>query len=127
MIDFTGWYMPVQYTGIVDEHNAVRNAAGLFDLGHMGQVDVGGSDALAYLQYVTTNDVSTLAPGDAQYSMLLYPHGGVVDDIIVYRRPTGPGYFVVINAANMDKDVSWLIEHAQERIGPGCYSRACFG
>jgi glycine cleavage system T protein (aminomethyltransferase) len=115
MIDFTGWYMPVQYTGIVDEHNAVRNAAGLFDLGHMGQVDVGGSDALAYLQYVTTNDVSTLGPGDAQYSMLLYPHGGVVDDIIVYRRPTGPGYFVVINAANMDKDVSWLIEHAEER------------
>ncbi len=115
MIDFSGWYMPVQYTGIVDEHNAVRNAAGLFDLGHMGQVDVDGPDALAYLQYMTTNDVSKLAPGDAQYSMLLYPNGGVVDDIIVYRRPTGPGYFVVINAANIDKDVSWLLEHAEAR------------
>lgn len=115
MIDFSGWYMPVQYTGIVDEHNAVRNAAGLFDLGHMGQVDVTGPDALAYLQYVTTNDVSRLGPGDAQYSMLLYPHGGVVDDIIVYRRPSGPGYFVVINAANIDKDVSWLVEQAEQR------------
>jgi aminomethyltransferase len=81
----------------------------------MGQVDVDGPDALAYLQYVTTNDVSTLGAGEAQYSMLLYPHGGVVDDIIVYRRPSGPGYFVVINAANIDKDVSWLFEHASER------------
>lgn len=115
MIDFSGWYMPVQYTGIVDEHHAVRNAAGLFDLGHMGQVEVGGPDALEYLQYVTTNDVSKLAPGDAQYSMLLYPHGGVVDDIIVYRRPSGPGYFVVINAANIDKDVSWLLDQAEAR------------
>ncbi|CAN5481008.1 glycine cleavage system aminomethyltransferase GcvT [soil metagenome] len=115
MIDFAGWLMPVQYTGIVDEHHAVRNAAGLFDLGHMGQVIVDGADALAYLQYITTNDVSRLSPGDAQYSMMLYPHGGVVDDIIVYRRPTGPGYFVVINAANMDKDVSWMIEHAEQR------------
>ena len=113
MIDFSGWYMPVQYTGIVDEHNTVRNAAGLFDLGHMGQVDVTGRDALAYLQYISTNDVSRLGPGDAQYSMMLYPNGGVVDDIIIYRRPTTPGYFVVINAANMDKDVSWMAEHAE--------------
>ena len=115
MIDFAGWLMPVQYTGIVDEHNAVRSAAGLFDLGHMGQVIVEGPDALAYLQYITTNDVSRLGPGDAQYSMMLYPHGGVVDDIIVYRQPSGSGYFVVINAANMDKDVSWMIEHAEVR------------
>ena len=115
MIDFTGWYMPVQYTGIVDEHHTVRNAVGLFDLGHMGQVDVTGPDALAYLQYIATNDVSRLGPGDAQYSMMLYPNGGVVDDIIIYRRPTGAGYFVVINAANIDKDVSWMLEHAADR------------
>jgi aminomethyltransferase len=116
MIDFTGWYMPVQYTGIVDEHNAVRKAAGLFDLGHMGQVDVTGPDALAFLQYISTNDVSRLGPGEAQYSMMLYPTGGVVDDIIIYRRPSGPGFFVVINAANIDKDVSWMQDQAAARI-----------
>jgi aminomethyltransferase len=115
MIDFAGWYMPVQYSGIVDEHNTVRKAAGLFDLGHMGQVIVDGNDALAYLQYISTNDVSRLSPGEAQYSMMLYPDGGVVDDIIIYRRPSGSGYFVVINAANMDKDVSWMLEQAERR------------
>lgn len=115
MIDFAGWYMPVQYSGIIDEHNTVRRAAGLFDLGHMGQVDVAGPDALSYLQYVTTNDVSVLAPGEAQYSMLLYPDGGVVDDIIVYRRPSGVGFFVVINASNTEKDVAWLHEQRAAR------------
>ena len=115
MVDFAGWYMPVQYSGIIDEHNTVRNAAGLFDLGHMGQVDVSGPDALAFLQYVATNDVSVLAPGEAQYSMLLYPNGGVVDDIIIYRRPSGVGFFVVINAANADKDMAWLHEQRAAR------------
>lgn len=115
MIDFAGWYMPVQYTGIVDEHHTVRNAAGLFDLGHMGQVEVDGNDALEYLQFISTNDVSRLAPGEAQYSMMLYPDGGVVDDIIIYRRPSGSGFFVVINAANMDKDVSWMLDQADKR------------
>ena len=115
MVDFAGWYMPVQYSGIIDEHNTVRNAAGLFDLGHMGQVDVAGPDALAFLQYVATNDVSVLAPSEAQYSMLLYPDGGVVDDIIIYRRPSGVGFFVVINAANADKDMAWLHEQRAAR------------
>lgn len=115
MIDFAGWYMPVQYSGIIDEHKTVRHAAGLFDLGHMGQVDVSGPDALSYLQYVTTNDVSILAPSEAQYSMLLYPDGGVVDDIIVYRRPSGVGFFVVINAANIPKDMAWLHEQRAAR------------
>ena len=94
MIPFAGWIMPVQYTGIIDEHRTVRSKAGLFDLGHMGQVDVSGPDALPYLQYVTTNDVSALGPGDAQYSLLPNEQGGVVDDIIVYRRPSGDGYMV---------------------------------
>lgn len=115
MVDFAGWLMPIQYNSIIDEHKTVRSAAGLFDLGHMGQVDVTGPDALSYLQAISTNDVTTLAPGDAQYSMMLYPDGGVIDDIIIYRRPTGAGYFVVINAGNHDKDVAWMTKQAAER------------
>ncbi|MBX6342763.1 MAG: glycine cleavage system aminomethyltransferase GcvT, partial [Thermomicrobiaceae bacterium] len=115
MVEFAGWWMPVQYRGIIEEHRTVRTTAGLFDLGHMGQLDVSGRDAEAFLQYVTTNDVSQLEPGQAQYSMMLYPNGGVVDDIIVYRRPSGEGYFVVINAANVDKDVAWLQEQRARR------------
>jgi aminomethyltransferase len=108
LIPFAGWLMPVQYTGILDEHRAVRTAAGLFDLGHMGQVRVSGPDALAFLQYVTTNDVSVLTPGDAQYSLLPNAQGGVIDDIIIYRLPDEPAYLVVVNAANHGKDVAWL-------------------
>jgi aminomethyltransferase len=115
MVEFTGWYMPVSYKGIIEEHKTVRDKVGLFDLGHMGQLDVTGADALEFLQCVTTNDVSTLEPGQAHYSMLLYPTGGVVDDIIVYRRPNRDGYFIVINAANIDKDVAWIDEHRQAR------------
>ncbi|HLI52007.1 MAG TPA: glycine cleavage system aminomethyltransferase GcvT [Thermomicrobiaceae bacterium] len=115
MVDFAGWYMPVQYTGIIEEHKHVRSQAGLFDLGHMGQLDVQGSDALAFLQYVSTNDLSRLESGQAEYSMMLYPDGGVVDDIIVYRRPDGPGYFVCINAANTTKDYDWIQGQRERR------------
>jgi aminomethyltransferase len=115
MIPFAGWEMPVQYTGILNEHRAVRSAAGLFDLGHMGQVDVSGPDALNFLQYVTTNDVSTLEPGQAHYSLLPNDQGGVVDDIIIYRRPAGLEYMVVINAANHDKDVAWFKKQRSNR------------
>ncbi|HET8522217.1 MAG TPA: glycine cleavage system aminomethyltransferase GcvT, partial [Thermomicrobiales bacterium] len=110
MVPFAGWSMPVQYRGILDEHRAVREAAGLFDLGHMGEVDVHGPDAVPFLQYITTNDVSMLQPGEAQYSLLPNENGGVVDDIIVYRRPTPEptDFMVVINAANHDKDLSWI-------------------
>jgi aminomethyltransferase len=108
MVPFAGWLMPVSYTGILDEHRAVRTAAGLFDLGHMGQVRVTGRDALPFLQFVTTNDVSVLEPGGAQYSLLPNAAGGVIDDIIVYRHPDEAEYFVVVNASNRDKDVSWL-------------------
>ena len=108
MIPFAGWLMPVQYAGVISEHRAVRQQAGLFDLGHMGQVDVRGPDALPFLQWVTTNDVSTLEPGQAHYSLLPNPGGGVIDDIIIYRRPAGDGYMVVINAANSAKDIDWL-------------------
>jgi aminomethyltransferase len=119
MVPFAGWSMPVQYEGVLAEHRAVRSAAGLFDLGHMGQVDVRGPDALSFLQWVTTNDVSALSPGEAQYSMLPNEQGGVIDDIIVYRRPGGDGYMVVINAANHDKDVAWLVRQREERSDLG--------
>lgn len=115
LIPFAGWLMPVQYAGIMEEHRTVRTRAGLFDLGHMGQVDVSGPDALAYVQAVTTNDVSVLEPGQAHYSLLPNQQGGVIDDIIVYRRLDGGGYMIVINAANSDKDVAWLHQQRQAR------------
>ncbi|HUG16501.1 MAG TPA: glycine cleavage system aminomethyltransferase GcvT [Thermomicrobiales bacterium] len=115
MVDFAGWYMPVQYSGIMDEHKTVRSTAGLFDLGHMGQVSITGRDALSFLNYVATNDVTRLEPGQAHYSLLCYPDGGVIDDIIIYRRPSGDGYFVCVNASNTDKDVNWLQEQREAR------------
>jgi aminomethyltransferase len=109
IIPFAGWEMPVQYTGIIAEHNAVRKLAGLFDLGHMGQIDVTGPGALDFLQYVTTNDVSQLQPGEAHYSMLPNPDGGAIDDILIYRKPEGEdGYMVVVNASNRHRDATWL-------------------
>lgn len=114
LIPFAGWEMPVQYEGILAEHRAVRNAAGLFDLGHMGQVDIRGRDALAFLQYATTNDAAKLAPGDAVYSLIPNHDGGVIDDIIIYRRLEGDdGYMVVVNASNTARDVAWWTDVAK--------------
>lgn len=110
IIPFAGWMMPVQYSGIIDEHHIVRTKAGLFDLGHMGQVNVTGPDARAFLQEITTNDVAKLEPGEAQYSMLPTPSGGVIDDIFIYRYHDGPGYFVCVNASNRERDVAWMHE-----------------
>jgi aminomethyltransferase len=115
LIPFAGWLMPVQYGGILQEHRAVRNAAGLFDLNHMGQAAVDGRDALPFLQSVTTNDVAALEPGAAHYSLLPNERGGLIDDIIVYRRPGGDGYFVVLNASNRERDVAWLQAQAAAR------------
>lgn len=115
MIPFAGWLMPVQYEGIIAEHRTVRQKAGLFDLGHMGQVSVTGPDALPFLQYVTTNDVAKLEPGAAHYAMLTNEQGGVVDDIIIYREPTADGYMVVVNASNKDKDLAWMQNWATRR------------
>ncbi len=116
MVEFAGWEMPVQYSGILAEHQAVRSAAGLFDLGHMGEVEFDGPDAEAFLQWTTTNDVSLLQPGQAQYSLLPNETGGVVDDIIVYRK-TGDAkaYFVVVNASNRERDVAWWQELRSRR------------
>jgi len=107
-IEFGGWLMPVQYSGIIEEHQAVRKAAGLFDLSHMGEIEVAGYQALDFLQYVTTNDVSKLAVGQAHYNFFCYPDGGIADDLIVYRLPDK--YLLVVNASNIDKDYDWLIE-----------------
>jgi aminomethyltransferase len=115
LIPFAGWMMPVQYEGILHEHRVVRGKAGLFDLGHMGQVEVTGPDSLEFLQYVATNDVSKLEPGQAQYALLTNENGGVVDDIIIYRPNEGEGYFVCVNASNKDKDVAWMQQWARAR------------
>lgn len=125
MVPFAGWDMPVQYTtGVLAEHRKVRESAGLFDLGHMGQVNVSGTDALTFLQRVTTNDVSKLEPGQAQYSLLPTKAGTAIDDILVYRAPDGAStafgpagaapFYVVVNASNAGRDVAWLQEQRQE-------------
>ncbi|OAS17076.1 glycine cleavage system protein T [Paenibacillus oryzisoli] len=110
IIDFGGWELPVQFTGIQKEHDAVRGQAGLFDVSHMGEVRIHGVDALAFLQHVTTNDVSKLVAGQCQYSLLCYPDGGVVDDLLVYKLKDDD-YMLVINASNIEKDIAWLQQH----------------
>lgn len=109
-VEFGGWEMPVQYSGLVDEHLAVRSAAGLFDVSHMGEVTVKGPKALEFLQHVTSNDVAKLFPGKAQYSCMLNENGGIVDDIIVYMLAEND-YLLCINAANTEKDFSWLTKN----------------
>ena len=111
MVDFGGWDMPVQYgTGPRAEHLRVREAAGLFDIDHMGRLEIAGSGAEEFLQRVQTWDVSRLKPGRAHYSMILKESGGIVDDIFIYRRPGS--WLVVVNASNAQKDLAWLTEHA---------------
>jgi aminomethyltransferase len=107
MVDFFGWQMPVQYTGVIDEHLAVRTRAGLFDVSHMGEVSVQGPQALEFLQRVTCNDVARIKTGRAQYNALTLPNGAFVDDLLVYRLDEHQ-YLLVINASNTPKDVAWL-------------------
>src|ERR1700687_602428 len=103
MIDFGGWDMPVQYSGILEEHHAVRNAVGIFDVSHMGEIEVHGPEALNLVESVTTNAASKLTVGQAQYSGLLYEHGGFVDDILVHKVDDDQ-YFLCVNASNQEKD-----------------------
>jgi len=110
MIEFCGWELPVEYAGIIPEHMAVRTKAGLFDVSHMGEVLVTGKEALAYVQWLTPNDVAKLAPGQVQYTALMTPESTFVDDMLVYC--IGPEeYFLVVNAANDDKDFAWIAGH----------------
>ena len=109
MVPFAGWDMPVEYSGIVAEHLAVRERAGLFDVSHMGEIEVAGKDALAAVQRISSNDASKLAVGQAQYSGLLTPEGTFVDDLLVYRQ--GPSHFMlVVNAGNIATDYAWIAE-----------------
>ena len=107
LVDFAGWEMPVQYRSILEEHKAVRRAAGLFDVSHMGEVDVRGPEAGKFLNHLVTNDVAKLYPGRVLYSPMCYPGGGVVDDLLVYMRGTDD-YFLCINAGNIAKDLAWI-------------------
>ena len=107
LIEFGGWEMPVQYTSITDEHLAVRNAAGIFDISHMGEVTVSGAAAVDFLNYVFTNDIRKLAAGDGQYTLMCNERGGVIDDLYVYCLSKGV-YFLVVNASRVYADVAWL-------------------
>ena len=109
LVDFAGYEMPVQYEGIIAEHKAVRESVGVFDVSHMGEVEVRGKDAFDFVQRITTNDVSKLEKGDVQYSAMCLKDGGIVDDLLVYN--CGDHYMLVINASNIDKDIKWMQEN----------------
>lgn len=112
MVSFAGWEMPIQYQGIVAEHHAVRKGVGVFDISHMGEVEISGTNAEAWLNTILTNDVSQLGDGDGQYTLLLNESGGVIDDLILYRL-TAERFFLVVNAARIDEDVAWLSDHLE--------------
>jgi aminomethyltransferase len=115
LVDFAGWEMPVLYTGILEEARAVRSRSGIFDISHMGRIQVTGEGATAMLQQLTSNDVAALSPSQAQYSLLTNPNGGIIDDIIVYRAGV-EDYLVVINASNTEKDLTWIAQHTPATV-----------
>jgi len=110
MIDFGGWSLPVEYTGIIPEHEAVRTKAGIFDVSHMGEITVKGEDSEKYLQMLLTNDISLLNNNQIAYTAMCYPHGGVVDDLLVYKY-SNTDYLLVVNASNTEKDYQWMKEN----------------
>ena len=113
MVEFGGWDMPVEYTGIADEHMAVRTRAGLFDVSHMGEIEIAGTDALKAVQHITSNDASRLAVNQIQYSALTTPQGTFVDDVLTYRL-ADDHFMLVVNASNIVKDFHWIAEHVKE-------------
>jgi aminomethyltransferase len=115
MVEFAGWDMPVQYGGVIQEAKSVRQAAGMFDVSHMGRTRHRGEQVIAFWDYLATNDIQKLTDGASTYSLLCYPDGGCVDDIIVYRIAENE-LFVVINAANRDKDIAWIRDHNSEGV-----------
>ncbi|WGL61286.1 glycine cleavage system aminomethyltransferase GcvT [Pigmentibacter sp. JX0631] len=114
MVPFAGWSMPVQYSGLVDEHKCVRNAVGLFDVSHMGEINVIGRGAFDFLQYTTLNDLSKLTIGQAQYNAFCTENGTVIDDIIIYKRGLD-SFFICVNASNIEKDLAWLKENCPKQ------------
>ena len=113
MQPFGGFIMPIQYSSIIDEHQAVRQHCGVFDVSHMGEVLVTGNDAERFVNHIFTNDVTEAPLGKVYYGMMLYPNGGTVDDLLVYKMGANK-FFLVINAANIDKDVAWINQHAKD-------------
>src|ERR1700722_19202245 len=107
LIDFGGWELPVQYSGVMDEHLTCRTAAGLFDVSHMGEVHVHGAQAEAFLNYLVTNNVTKIAIGQAQYTAMCHASGGIVDDLIIYKREPEK-FLVVVNASNTEKDFAHI-------------------
>ena len=114
IIPFAGWHMPVQYSGLVDEHKTVRSSVGLFDVSHMGEISVTGRGALDFLQKLTLNDISKTTIGQAQYNAFCYPSGTLIDDIIIYRRGFD-NFFICVNASNIDKDFLWLKDNCPKQ------------
>src|SRR5947208_3556513 len=112
MVSFGGWDMPVEYSGIIQEHLAVRTRAGLFDVSHMGEIEIAGKDALGAVQRISSNDAAKLAVGQAQYSGLMTPNGAFVDDLLVYRL-AADHFLLVVNAGNIETDYTWIAEHIQ--------------
>jgi len=112
IVEFAGFEMPVYYTSIVEEHLAVRNSVGIFDVSHMGEIFIKGKDALDFVQKITINDASKLKSGKAQYSAMCYENGGIVDDLLVYRFDDG--FMLVVNAANKDKDFEWMMKNVNK-------------
>lgn len=113
VVDYSGWALPVQFEGITSEHEAVRNAAGLFDVSHMGEIEVKGNQATEFIQNLVTNDISILNDSQVQYNLMCYPNGGVVDDLLVYKF-NNKDYLLVINAGNVDKDYAWMVENSKD-------------
>src|ERR1700750_2155293 len=116
MAEFAGYNMPISYSGINDEHQAVRSNAGVFDVSHMGEFILKGDKALELIQLVTTNDASKLKAGQAQYSCLTNAHGGIVDDLLVYCIEENKVYMLVVNASNIEKDWNWIQKHNTKNV-----------
>lgn len=110
VVEFAGWYLPVEFTGLIDEHNAVRNDVGIFDVSHMGEVIVEGDRATEYVQHIVANDVTKLYDGKVLYTPMCYEDGGIVDDLLVYKM-NDKKYLLVINASNIEKDYNWFVKN----------------
>jgi aminomethyltransferase len=114
IVEFAGFEMPIQFTSIIDEHLAVRSNVGVFDVSHMGEIEIRGPDALSFVNYITINDASQLELWQVQYSALCYPDAGLVDDLLVYRLPDR--YVLVVNAANIEKDYEWIVANKRGNV-----------
>ncbi|MBN2851842.1 MAG: glycine cleavage system aminomethyltransferase GcvT [Clostridia bacterium] len=113
LIDFGGWELPVQYTSIIEEHTAVRENAGIFDVSHMGEIEVKGNEATSFINYLITNDISAMTDNQVMYSPMCYEDGGCVDDLLVYKKDD-QDYLLIVNASNTEKDYEWIISHSNK-------------